>query len=29
MRKTKEQYIVIPYFKTDIPPILGGLVEGK
>ena len=27
IRKTKEQYIVISAFKTDIPPIMGGLVE--
>ena len=29
VRKTKEQYIFISDFKTDIPPILGGLREGK
>ena len=27
--KTKEQSIVISSFRTDIPPILGGLGEGK
>ena len=29
VRKAKYQYIVIPTFKTDIPPILVGLGEGK
>ena len=29
MRKTKEEPIVILEFKTVVPPILGGFVEGK
>ena len=29
MRKIKEQSIIISEFKTDVPPILGRLVEGK
>ena len=29
VRKTKEQYTFISDFKTDIPPILGGLGEVK
>ena len=29
LRKTKEKSIVILAFKTDVPPILGGLGEGK
>ena len=29
VRKTKEQSIVISEFKTDMPPILVGLVVGK
>ena len=28
-RNTKEQSIVIYYFKSNIPPILGGLSNGK
>ena len=28
-RKKKDQSIVISEFKTDIPPIMGGLAEGK
>ena len=29
MGKTKEQSIVISALKTDIPPIMGGLGQGK
>ena len=29
VRNTKNQYIVISDFNTDIPPILRGLGEGK
>ena len=29
VRKTKDQMIVISDFKTDVPPIMGGLEEGK
>ena len=29
MRKTKEQPILISFLKTYLPPILGGLGEGK
>ena len=29
LRKTKKKYIVILALKTDMPPILGGLGEGK
>ena len=29
VRKTKEKLIVISDFKIDVPPILGGLGEGK
>ena len=28
-QKTKDKYIVISYFKSCVPPILGGLGEGK
>ena len=27
--KTKEELIIISAFKTDVPPILGGLGDGK
>ena len=29
VQNTKEQYIIISSFKTDVPLILGGLGEGK
>ena len=29
VRKTKEKSIFIPAFKTDVPPILGGLGKGE
>ena len=29
VRGGKEQYILDPAFNTDIPPIFGGIVEGK
>ena len=29
VRKMRDRYIIIFDFKTDVPPILGGLGEGK
>ena len=29
VRKTKEQSSIISVFKTYVPPIIGGMVEGK